>query len=276
MTMLVLAAMMFLITLPGGADAGERWLDSSDWRSWSLVQGQGQGTYAQEFGPTRERERSTEVGEQPDQDGDGSSILSGDRLKSGGLSLLVPGLGQLRNGQRDKGLIMLGVEAVIWGTYLGFHNHANTLSDDYEAWAEIYAGVPAGQTDDFYQSLGRFDNSDDYFDSLRREARAFLEPDPDPLSPDEEWQWRSEQARRDYQGLRADANSAYDRRDMMVLFAIVNRALSLFDAVRNGDQASSSLTGSEVGGELLGTRVALDISAPMAEPSARLSAGWSF
>lgn len=274
-TTLILATLMLLFVLPDAASAGNRWLDSSDWHSWELSDHT--WTSVQEFGPSRQRDRQPEVGAEQEQDGGGSSILSGDRLKSGGLSLLIPGLGQLRNGQRDKGLIMLGLEAAIWGTYLGFHGHANTLTDDYENWAEIYAGVPGGQTDDFYQSLGRFDNSDDYFDSLRREARAFGEDDPDPLGEDEQWQWRSEQSRRDYQKLRADANSAYDRRDMMVLFAIINRALSIFDAVRNGDRAGRpALAGNALGGEVLGTRLQMEVSSPVAEPTARLTAGWSF
>ncbi|MEZ4388364.1 MAG: hypothetical protein R3D98_12475 [Candidatus Krumholzibacteriia bacterium] len=259
--MRILSVVVVALALPAVAQTGPRWLDSADWHRW---------TWAQEIGgrPAEHREVGGE------RTGGGSSLLSGTRLKSGGLSLLVPGLGQLRNGQRDKGLVMLGVEAVIWGTYVGFHHHAGTLTDDYEAWAEIYAGVPGGRTEDFYQSLGRYDNSDAWYDARLREARAFGEPTPDPPAAADQWQWRSEQARRDYQKLRADANSAYDRRDMMILFAIVNRALSVFDAVRNGDRAAGD--GTALGGTVLGTDLALEVSAPLAVPAARFSAGWSF
>ncbi len=260
MMMLILMVAVLTLALPATAQTTARWLESADWHQW---------TWAQEIGGAPSRDR--EVG---GDDGGGMSLLSGPRLKSGGLSLLVPGLGQLRNGQRDKGLVMLGVEAVIWGSYLGFHQHAGTLSDDYEAWAEIYAGVPTGQADDFYQSLGRYDNSDDWYDARLREARAFQEDTPDPPAPAEEWQWRSVQARRDYQNLRADANEAYDRRDMMVLFAIVNRAISAFDAIRNGDRSADHQNA--LGGKVLGTDLALEVSAPLAVPAARLTAGWSF
>jgi TM2 domain-containing membrane protein YozV len=266
-TLLALA----LILTASGAGAGDwnattkgDWLQSSDWRSW---------TWTQEIGGDPERHR--EFGPEQDQGG-GESLLSGRRLKAGGLSLLVPGAGQLYNGQRTKGLIMLGVEAVIWGTYLGFHNHANTLSDDYEAWAEIYAGVETGRSDDLYQAIGRYNDSDAWYESQLREARAFGESTPEPPGEDEEWQWRSEQFRRDYQLLRADANEAYDRRDMMILFAIVNRAISVFDAVRSGRAQEPAQAGSALGGEVLGGRVALDVSAPLAEPAARVSAAWSF
>lgn len=258
--MLILTVAVLTLASPDASLATERWLESSDWQRWDLVN---------EFG--QRPSRPGEVGQTTE---GGTSLLSGTRLKSAGLSLLVPGLGQLRNGQRGKGLIMLGVEAVIWGTYAGFHRHAGSLGDDYEAWAEIYAGVPTGRTDGFYQTLGRYDSSDDWYDSRRREARAFGDPDPAPPGADEQWQWRSEQARRDYQLLRADADLAYSRRDRMVLFAVINRAISVFDAVRNGDRDPAEPA--TLGARVFGADLALEVSAPLAEPEAQLSAGWSF
>lgn len=258
--MLILTVAALALAWPEACGAAERWLESSDWHGWDLVD---------EFGQRSSRTR--EVGQTA---AGGTSLLSGTRLKSAGLSLLVPGLGQMRNGQRGKGLIMLGVEAVIWGTYAGFHRQAGALSDDYEAWAEVYAGVPSGRTDSFYQSLGRYDSSDDWHDSRLREARAFGDPAPEAPGPDEQWQWRSEQARRDYQLLRADADLTYSRRDRMVLFAVINRAISVLDAVRNGDRDPDAPP--SLGARVLGADLALEVSAPLAEPAAQLSAGWSF
>ena len=261
--MILVGAMVAMTMAPEASLAGERWLASTDWQRWDLVQ--------DEFGGDRDRDRAPEVGG----DGGGATLLSGSRLKAGGLSLLVPGLGQLYNGQRTKGLVMLGLEAAIWGTYAGFHGHAGNLTDDYEAWAEVYAGVEPGQSGDFYQALGRYDDSDAWYESRLREARAFGDPAPAPLTEDQEWQWRSEQFRRDYQSLRADANEAFDRRDNMVLFAVVNRALAVFDAVRNGG-ARDADGDSRVGARVLGTDLSVAVSAPLARPSASVSAGWSF
>lgn len=262
MTILVVAAVAVAMA-PATGVAGERWLASADWQRWDLVQ--------DEFGGGRGGDRAPEVGGESG----GTTLLSGSRLKAGGLSLLVPGLGQLANGQRTKGLVMLGLEAAIWGTYAGFHGHAGNLTDDYEAWAEIYAGVAPGQSGDFYQALGRYDDSDAWYESRLREARAFGDPAPEPLTEDQEWQWRSEQFRRDYQSLRADANEAFDRRDNLVLFAIVNRALAVYDAVRNGGTHDAD-GDSRVGGRVLGTDLSVAVSAPLARPAATLSAGWSF
>jgi TM2 domain-containing membrane protein YozV len=281
--------MVFLLAvamtlMAGGAVAEgalDAWFESSDWREWGWSVGggwnDGDGRFG-EFGRVQEfgndRRDAPELG--PVEDDDGQSLLSGRRLKAGGLSLLVPGAGQLYNGERTKGLIMIGIEAAVWGTYLGFHQHANTLADDYEAWAAIYAGVEEGRSDDLYQAIGRYDDSDAWYDSRLREARAFGESMPDPPGADEQWQWRSEQFRRDYQLLRADANEAYERRDMMVLFAIVNRAISVFDAVRSGGTPQDGRSAGTLDTDVLGSRLALEVSAPLAEPSATVSAAWSF
>ena len=45
------------------------------------------------------------------------------------------------------------------------------------------------------------------------------------------WQWVNEDRRTSYGKLRADGNAAYDRRDFMILFAVINRAVSVVDAV---------------------------------------------
>ena len=257
----LLTAAVLLTTGAATADDLTNWFDSSDWRSWA---------WAQEIGGEEELGGTPEMVEEAE-----SSHLSGSRLKAGGLSLLMPGAGQLYNGDRTKGFIMIGVEAVIWGTYIGFDQHGDRLTEDYENSAEIYAGVAGDHSDDYYQSLGRYMDSDAWFDSQLREARAFGEPEPSAPSADLQWQWRSLQHRRDFQSLRADANEAYDRRDMMVLFAIVNRAISVFDAVRNGGQPQS-LDEPAMSGEVLGTRLALEVSAPMTRPQARASASWRF
>ena len=107
-----------------------------------------------------------------------------------------------------------------------------------------------------------------------REARAFGEEAPPPPGSSEEWQWRSEGYRSDYQNLRADANEAYDRRDMMILFAILNRAISIFDAVRNGGQDPSGTPA--MGARVMGMDLALEMSRPLPRPEARAVASWSF
>jgi hypothetical protein len=79
------------------------------------------------------------------------------------------------------------------------------------------------------------------------------------------WQWRNDPFKRNYQQLRADANSAYDRRDFTLLFLILNRAVSAFDAVRNAGRDGEP----QHGIRLLGVDVAVDVSPSPHNPTAQ-------
>jgi TM2 domain-containing membrane protein YozV len=258
---LLLLLVVGLLLPASVATAGDdAWLEQDDWRQW---------LGAQDFGG---RNHEFEAVRRP---GDGRPSDLGRRLKAGALSLAVPGAGQFYNGDRGKALVMVGVEAAIWGTYLGFHHHAGNLSDDYRNWAGTYAGTSGDQPDNYWQSVGRFQDSDAWYESQLRQARAFGEDPPPPPSATQQWQWRSNEFRVQYQDLRADANRAYDRRDKMLLFALLSRAVSVFDAVRNGGQREAD-PAATTGTRLLGADVALEVSPIWSQPAARATASWSF
>ena len=257
--MVILAVMLLGVALPASAQDAGQWLDGADWRGW---------LGAQEIGGHKDTATAPQFG-------NGGESDTGRRLKAGGLSLLVPGAGQLFNGQRSKGLIMIGVEAVIWGSYFGFDKHAGNLEDDYRNWSGVYAGTSGDHGDTYWQAVGRYADSDAWYESQLREARAFGEDEPAPLGDDEEWQWRNDAYRSDYRELRADANEAADRRDMMILFAILNRAVSIFDAVRHGGEPDGE-GAPAIGAEVFGMDLALEVSMPLPRPEARAVARWSF
>jgi len=270
-SILILGAALLLQAQPLLADDLGRWLQSADWHRWLdtgpvAAAPASLGPGAQEIGG---RDSEFEAAPLPEQSGPSNT---GEKLKAGGLSLLVPGLGQFYNGDTGKGIVMVGIEAVIWGAYIGFDQHADNLQGDARNWAGIYAGTRGDHPENYWQSVGRYMDSDTWYDAQLREARAFGEPEPGPPADDESWLWRSEDYRESYQKLRADANSAYDRRDLMILFAILNRAVSIFDAVRSGGHQDEPAVGARV----LGAEVALEVSSPLPRPEARAVASWSF
>jgi hypothetical protein len=176
----------------------------------------------------------------------------GRRVKAGLLSLLLPGAGQYYNGDHQKALIFAGVEAAVWASYLTFHIQGENRSETYEEYAGIYAGVQGEHGDAYWQSVGRYLDSDAYNEAIRREARAFGEAPSGLVGPAEGWQWRTDANLQTYKELRARANSSYDRRDFMTLFAIVNRAVAVFDAVRNSVDETMS-------GDVLGFHIEVEV-----------------
>lgn len=189
--------------------------------------------------------------------GDGDT---GRKVKAGLLSLLLPGAGQYYNGDRSKAYVFAGVEAAVWASYFTFDVQGDNRTDTYEEYAGIYAGVPGdGYDEAYWRAVGRYLDSDAYNEALRREARAFGTEPGGLVGPDRAWQWRNEDHFRVYQELRADAARAYDRRDFMTLFAILNRVVAVYDAVRNS-------VDDRLKGEVLGFRVEMDVSPSLRHP----------
>ncbi len=150
----------------------------------------------------------------------------GVKFKAGALSLLVPGAGQLLvNGDTTKGWVMFGTEAATWGVYFLLDDHADAWADDYREYASIHAGTAGEHPDWYWQAVGRYMDSDAYYESQLRDARAFGEPTPEPLPADDAWQWTSGAYQDQYQELRANATEAYDNRDVVILFAVLQPRL---------------------------------------------------
>lgn len=205
-------------------------------------QGDGIGGVPDEFGtgrraPGREAERS-----RPAQ--------LGRKIKAGALSAVLPGAGQYYNGKHQRAFVMAGVEAGIWTAFFVFDRQGDNRMESSREWAGIYAGTSGDHSESYWQGVGQFMDSDAYNDSRYREARAEQVPVSGLVGPDAAWQWINEDRRYGYALLRADGNSAYDRRDFMILFAVLNRAVSVFDAVlgagRDGNVAQASVMGFDV------------------------------
>ncbi len=217
----------------------------------------GGGAVPDEFGTASPRR---EAGES---DAGGPSHL-GRKLKAGALSALLPGAGQFYNGDRRRAYVMAGIEAGIWTAYFVFDAQGDDRMESARQWAGIYAGADGEHGESYWQAVGQFADSDAYNDSRYREARALQEPVSGLVAADDAWQWVNDDRRYSYALLRAKGNSAYDRRDFMILFAVLNRAVSVFDAV-TGVRGDGELARARV----LGLDVALELEPALADPGAR-------
>ena len=198
-----------------------------------------------------------------------SSDKTSRKVKSGLLSLVLPGAGQFYNGDRSKAYVFAGVEAAIWVSYLAFDTQGDNRTDTYTEYAGIYAGVQGEHVERYWQAVGRYMDSDAYNEAIRREARALSETATGLIPSEDAWQWSNSDHLATYQELRANANRSYDRRDFMILFAILNRAISVYDAVRHS-------VDDKLSGEVLGFKVDLDVSPSLHRPRAQCAFKRSF
>ncbi len=163
------------------------------------------------------------------------------RLKTIGLSLLLPGLGHLEMGRTRRALPYLVAEAGLWTAYGVFRVQEAWRKDSYEDMAAVDAGVrrASGQSDSYYQMIGVFPSSESYHQTIRREARAMY---PDDLDAREEyvrshqvpadiaWEWESQAAWDRYRDKRSDSRAAYRRARNALGLAIANRVVATLDA----------------------------------------------
>ena len=188
----------------------------------------------------------------------------GRKLAAGGLSLVLPGAGQYYNGRHERAYLMAGIEAGIRTAWLAFDHYGDSRMSASREWAGLYAGTSGDHADTYWQSVGMFTDSDAYNDSRYREARATGEDVSGLVDAGDAWIWDNEDRRYGYAILRAKGNSAYDRRDFMILFAVLNRAVSVFDAVvgagRHDGQAQA---------RVLGMDVELEVNPAASDPYAR-------
>ena len=131
-------------------------------------------------------------------------------------------------------------------------------------WAGLYAGTGGTHADSYWQNVGMFSDSGAYNDSRYREARALGEDVSGLVGAGDAWQWTNEDNRRGYALLRAKGNSAYDRRDFMILFAVLNRAVSVFDAVTGVGKSDGNAQA-----RVLGMDIDLQVNPVAADPYAR-------
>jgi hypothetical protein len=189
---------------------------------------------------------------------------TGDKVKAGLLSAVLPGAGQFYNGQKSKAYIMVGIEAAIWTCYFVFDAQGDARMESARQWAGIYAGTSGEHENSYWQKVGQYMDNDAFNESRLREARALQETATGLIGGRDAWQWVNEDRKDGYSKLRADGNSAYDRRDFMILFAVVNRAVSVVDAVLNAGQSDGLLET-----EVLGMNMELEVLPSFQDPGAR-------
>jgi len=249
----------------GGFVAAERAVfggeASSGWRlalfgGTARAQDDDIGGVSGEFGTGK---RPTEPDRAP-----GHSGRLGRKLKAAALSAVLPGAGQFYNGKRERAYLMAGVEAGIWTAYFVFDRQGDSRMETSREWSRIYAGTGGEHAESYWQSVGKYMDSDAYNESRYREARALQEPESGLVGPDDAWQWVNEDRRHGYALLRADGNSTYVRRDFMILFAVLNRAVSVFDAVVGADRIADAAQA-----RVFGLDVEIQLNPALVDPTAR-------
>jgi hypothetical protein len=156
-------------------------------------------------------------------------------------SALVPGLGELIQGQKTKANTFFVVEGSIWFTYLGFNYFGHKMDQSARAFAIDHADAnPARRDDKYFDALEDYLSSDNYNLEVERNASYYYPDDPKKQQEyiqensyfgDDVWQWDTLTSRTTFWERRRGARENLRRASFMPGFAIINRIVSIIDVV---------------------------------------------
>jgi hypothetical protein len=159
-------------------------------------------------------------------------------------SALVPGGGQYYLGHRRTARYFFTAEALTWVGYLSFHMYGDWRKNDYIEYAATHANARLeGKSDEFITWVGFYNNIRE-FNGLGRaydNERPYLQD-----TPDNHWEWQSEQDRRTFRDLRNRSREAYRRSDFMIGVAVIDRVISIIDAVRSTGRINRRIGGGDL------------------------------
>jgi hypothetical protein len=170
------------------------------------------------------------------------------RYKAALLSALVPGLGEAYAGHNVRAIAFGTAEAGIWVTYGVFRMQEDLRHDRAVELAVAAAGASPAGDEEYYKAVGRFLRSDGpgmWNEFVRRRLRDTGERIGVEYGGSDAWAWTSQANLDAYRDLRRRELSAEDNATNMFAFAILNRVLSVIDAVYivNRDQHAAETQG---------------------------------
>jgi hypothetical protein len=164
-------------------------------------------------------------------------------------SALLPGLGQLRHGQKTVGTAFLLGEIASWTAYITYRVQKDDREERYVEYAERFAGIEdaEGQADEYYGYLARYDRSgepggpDSYNEVEVRQLARDLYPDDlarqqqfieeNSITGPQAWDWESDARRFEYESLRIGAESADHDAEFAIAALAIGRIVSVMHAI---------------------------------------------
>ena len=156
-------------------------------------------------------------------------------------SAIVPGWGQLIQGEKSKARVFFVVEGSVWLSFVGLTYFGHKMDQSARAFAIDHSGAnPANHDDRYYDALEDYSSS--YYHNLEveRDASYFHPNDPQEQQEyiqehgyfeDNAWEWDTLSNKSLYWQRRTAARENLRRASFMPGFAIINRIVSIIDVI---------------------------------------------
>lgn len=152
-------------------------------------------------------------------------------FKAGLYSALIPGMGEYYVGHKTKAKFFFAVEAASWIGFVSYRVYSGWKKDDMVKFASDNANVSLDGKDDWFEDMvGFYDNIDQY------NTRGRVDDPERPYlvdNSDNHWSWIASRDQATYRHLKNRYREANRRSEFMIGLMIVNRIVSIIDAVRD-------------------------------------------
>ena len=156
-------------------------------------------------------------------------------------SVIMPGLGEMIQGEKNRSRVFFIVEGSIWLSYFGFNYLGHKIDNSARAFAIKHSGGnPARSDDEYFDALEDYLSSDDYNLEVERNASYFFPDDPQLQQEyieengyfgQDAWEWDTLTNRSNYWEERRESREHLRRASFMPGFAIINRVVSVIDVI---------------------------------------------
>lgn len=145
-------------------------------------------------------------------------------------SLLLPGMGELYDGEYAQGKYFTMAEGALWLTWGGFTSYGNWTRNDARNFAAQHAGVSlTDRSDQYFIDIGNFISADAYNQEILRERLSYKIYDTHSTL---NWNWDTDNNRERYREMRVQSDETFNYARFAIATVIANHLISAINAGR--------------------------------------------
>ncbi len=174
-------------------------------------------------------------------------------------SAILPGMGQIYTQNYGKAGAFLVTDISVWLGFTRLQYEKDLAIDKYEIYAETVGGVENIPSNAYYQTIQRYQSSEEYNNNVERYARdMYLIFGNDPVGyekyladyriPSEyAWDWQNVRNLNNYRVLRSNKQDLEIYANFAVAAAIINRVISVIDVAKSTRKLNLEIAEKELG-----------------------------
>ncbi len=162
-----------------------------------------------------------------------AKVMEAGEKKSTGIAILLsaalPGMGELYAGDYSTGKYFTAAEVALWATAFGMSSYSTWQENNFKNFAKAKAGVQGDSFDsDYYANMANYNSVDEYNNEMafNRDYKSMYDANA------RYWKWNTVSDRKTYRTMWVSSRQANNNVRFATGAMILNRIVSVINAVR--------------------------------------------